>query len=247
MQDGNVAVYPRECVDDCEIKVFAPFGNPTELTYKFPWVIEAASIYNNLNQVLPDQSLLVAGRPSAFLSKAPAATADYPNLLGEDSPLFRLTPDGQARLVGIYIGNSSADGRYILMRASDQSSFFIYDAVADRPLFDIPIDTTLEDYFVMSTRFFDTGILINLSPSVPGEQNVYRFFYHAYVYDTATSIAWEDVNAEINSCPDLLEDGTLVCWFYRTDSTNFDLIRFDPSTGTKTVLMKNGWLIDFAQ
>ena len=105
MQDGNVAVYPRECVDDCEIKVFAPFGNAAELTYNFPWVIESASIYNNLNQVLPDQSLLVAGRPSAFLSKAPAAVADYPDLLEEDSPLFRLTPDGEARLVGIYIGN----------------------------------------------------------------------------------------------------------------------------------------------
>ena len=247
MQDGNVAVYPRECVDDCEIKVFAPFGNTTELTYNFPWVIEAASIYNNPNQVLPDQSLLVAGRPSAFLSKTPAAMADYPDLLGEDSPLFRLTPDGQARLVGIYIGNASEDGRYILLRSSDQTKFFIYDVIADRPLFDIPIDSTLEDYFVMSARFFDTGVLINLSASVPGEQSAYRFFYSAYVYDTSTSIAWEDINAEINSCPDLLEDGNLVCWFYRTDGTNFDLVRFDPIAGTRTVLMENGWLIDFTQ
>ncbi len=247
MQDGNVAVYPRECVDDCEIKVFAPFGNTTELAYNFPWVIESASIYNNLDQVLPDQSLLVAGRPSAFLSKAPAAAADYPGLLGEDSPLFRLTPDGQARLVGIYMGYASEDGRYILLRSSDQTKFFIYDAVTDRPLFDIPIDTQLEDYYVMSARFFDTGILVNLSASVAGEQNDYRFFYSAHVYDTSTSIAWEDVNAEINSCSDLLEDGNLVCWFYRTDGTNFDLVRFDPVAGTRTVLMENGWLIDFTQ
>jgi hypothetical protein len=247
LKDGNVAIYPRECADDCEIKVFAPFGNTTELNYKFPWVIESASIYNNLNQVLPDQSLLVAGRPSAFLSKAPAAVADYPDLLGEDSPLFRLTPDGQARLVGIYIGNASEDGRYILLRSSDQTKFFIYDVIADRPLFDIPIDTELEDYMVMSVRFFDTGILVNLSPVVPGGQNEYRFFYHAYVYETSTSIAWEDVNAEINSCPDLLEDGTLVCWFYRADSTNFDLMRFDPATGKKTALLENAWLIDFTQ
>jgi hypothetical protein len=245
MQEGNVAVYPRECVDDCEIKVFAPFGNTTELTYKFPWAIESASIYNNLNQVLPDQSLLVAGSPSAFLSKAPAAKADYPDLLGEDSPLFRLTPDGQARLVGIYIGNASEDGRYVLLRSSDQTKFFIYDVIADRPLFDIPIDTKLEDYYLMSARFFDTGILINLSASVVGEQNVYRFFYNAYVYNTSKSIAWEDVNAEINSCPDLLEDGTLVCWFSRTDGNNFDLIRYDPTTGKKTVLLENSWLIDF--
>jgi hypothetical protein len=245
MQDGNVAVYPRECVDDCEIKVFAPFGNTTQLTYNFPWGIESASIYNNLNQVLPDQSLLVAGKPSAFLSKAPTAVADYPDLLGEDSPLFRLTPDGKARLVGIYIGNASKDGHYILLRSSDQTKFFIYDVIADRTLFDIPIDTKLEDYYLMSARFFDTGILINLSASVPGEKNVYRFFYHAYVYETSASSAWEDVNAEINSCPDLLEDGTLVCWFGRTDGNNFDLVRFDPTTGTKTVLLENVWLIDF--
>ena len=247
MRDGNIAVYPRECVDDCEIKVFAPFGNAAELTYNFPWVIESASIYNNLDQVLPDQSLLVAGRPSAYLSKAPAAVADYPDLLEEDSPLFRLTPDGEARLVGIYIGNASKDGRYFLLRSSDQTSFFIYDVIADRPLFDIPIDTELEDYMVMSVRFFDTGILVNLSPVVPGGQNEYRFFYHAYVYETSTSMAWEDVNAEINSCPDLLEDGTLVCWFYQTDSTNFDVVRFDPTSGEKTTLLENVWLIDFTQ
>jgi len=245
LKDGNVAVYPRECVDTCEIKVIAPFGNAAELTYKFQWVIESASLYNNLNQVLPDQSLLVAGRPSDFLSKSPAAAATYPELTGEDSPLFRLTPDGQARLVGIYMANTSDDGRYMLLRSPDQASFFIYDVIADRPLFDIPIDTTLEDYLV-TARFLDTGILVNLSPSVPGEKNVYRFFYHAYVYDTANSIAWEDVNAEINSCSDLLKDGTLVCWFYRTDSSNnFDLMRFDPVTGTKTPLLENAWLIDF--
>ncbi len=247
MQDGNIAVYPRECVDECEIKVFVPFGNTTELTYNFPWVIESGSIYNNINQVLPDQNLLVAGRPSAFLSKAPAAVTDYPDLLEEDSPLFRLTPDGQARLVGIYIGNASEDGRYILLRASDQSSFFVYDAMADRPLFDLPIDNTLEDYFVMSVQFFDTGILVNLVPSVSGGQNEYRYFYHAYIYKTSTPIAWEDVNAEIINCPDLLEDGTLVCWFYRTDSTNFDLVRFDPASGAKTILLENVWLIEFAQ
>jgi hypothetical protein len=246
LKDGKVAVYPRECVDTCEIKVFTPFENTAELTYKFPWTIESASIYNSLDQVLPDQTLLVAGRPSAFLSKPPAAAADYPDLLGEDSPLFRLTPDGQARLVGIYTGNVSDDGHYILLRTSDQTSFFIYDVIADRPLFDIPIDTALEDYYV-TTRFFDTGILVNLSASPPGEKGVYRYFYHAYVYETSTSIAWEDVNAETSACPDLLNDGTLVCWSYQTDPTSvtYDLIRFDPASEKKTTLVENAWLIEF--
>jgi hypothetical protein len=246
LKDGKVAVYPRECVDACEIKVLTPFGNAEELTYHFPWTIESASIYNSLDEVLPDQSLLVAGRPYAFLSKSPAAVADHPDLLGEDSPLFRLTPDGRAHLVGIYTGNVSDDGRYMLLRSTDQTSFFIYDVIADRPLFDIPIDTDLDDYFVLSTRFLNNGIVVNLSPSVPGEQNVYRFFYHAFVYETSESIAWEDVNAEISGCPDLLNDGALVCWFYRTDSSNnFDLVRFDPTSDTKTILLENVWLIDF--
>ena len=121
----------------------------------------------------------------------------------------------------------------------------MYDAVADRPLFDIPIDIALEDYMVMSARFFDDGMLVNLSASVPGRKNAYRFFYHAYVYETSASISWEDVNAEINVCPDLLADGTLICWLYPTDSTSFDLIRFDPATGTKTTLLENAWLVDF--
>lgn len=244
LKDGRVAVYPRECVDTCVIKVIAPFGNVAELTYKFPWVIESASIYNTLDQVLPDQSLLVAGRPYAFLSNEPAAIRTYPDLLGEDSPLFRLTSDGQARLVGIHTGNVSDDGRYILLRASNQTSFFIYDALADRPLFDIPIDTELEDYFV-STRFLDMGILVSLSSSVPGEQNVYRFFYHAYVYEPPISIAWEDVNAEVSTCPDLLNDGTIICWFYHTDTFKSDLVRFDAANGAKTILLEDAWLIEY--
>ena len=246
-KDGKVIVFPRDCVDTCEIKVITPFGSDAELDYAFPWAIQSAGTYGEVNQLLPNKSLLFVGEAYLFLANTPAALNDYPELLDEDRPLFRLTPDGQAHLVGTYAGGVSDDGRYILLRASNQSSFFVYDAMADRPLFDLLIDNTLEDYFVMSVQFFDTGILINLIPSVPGGQNEYRYFYHAYVYKTSTPIAWEDVNAEINSCPDLLEDGTVICWFYRTDSTNFDLVRFDPITGEEPILLKNTWLIEFTQ
>jgi hypothetical protein len=243
MKDGNVAVYPRDCMDTCEIKVIAPFGSEPDLTYKFPWVIEFASIYNTLDQVLPDQGLLVAGRPSAYLSNTPAAVETYPDLTGEDSPLFRLTPDGQARLVGIYTGSVSDDGRYLLLRSSDQTSFFIYDAVADRPLFDMPVDPGLEDFFP-TVKFLDSGILVNLTASVSGDKDAYRSFYHVYPYKTSTALAWEDVNLEYSGCPDLLDDGSVVCWLYRMDTSNFDLIRYDPVTETKTTLLENIWLID---
>ena len=65
------------------------------------------------------------------------------------------------------------------------------------------------------------------------------------MYETSASIAWEDVNAEISGCPDLLEDGSVICWFYRTETSNSDLVRYDPTTGTKALLLENVWLIDF--
>jgi len=250
LRAGKGLVYDWDCVDNCALKVITPFGNDAALNYNLPWTIEGATSYVNVRQVLPDQSLLFAGLSYSALSNIPVIVETYPDLTQLDIPLFRLTPDGQARLVGFYeegisTSNVSPNSRFILMKSTDKTSFFMYDAVADRPLFDMPIDPTLENYLVMSTRFYDTGIVVNLNASMPGGQNVYRFFYHAYVYETAASIAWEDVNAEINSCPDLLEDGTLVCWFYRTDSTNFDLVRFDPVSGTKTPLLENVWLVDF--
>ena len=250
LRDGKVLVYSWNCVDACEINVVAPFGNEAALSYNLPWTIENATSYVSVRQVLPDQSLLFAGMPYATLSNSPATVETYPDLTNVDIPLFRLTPNGQAHLVGTYVeadftSNVSADGQFILMKSTDQTSFFVYDAIADRPLFDMPIDTDLEDHLV-TVRFFDNGIVANLSASVPGtKHSVYQDFYYVYYYKTSTALAWEDVNAEINSCPDLLEDGTLVCWFYRTDTSNSDLVRFDPASETKTTLLENVWLIDF--
>ncbi|HET7145225.1 MAG TPA: hypothetical protein VFI68_14495, partial [Anaerolineales bacterium] len=249
LKDRKVLVYSWNCVDNCEIKVLAPFGNDTALTYNLPWTIEGATSYVNVRQVLPDQSLLFAGMSYSALSNTPAIVETYPELTRLDIPLFRLTPNGQARLVGIYIdgdftSNVSPNGQFILMKPTDKTSFFIYDAVADRPLFSMPIDTELEDYLT-TIRFFDNGIVVNLSASVPGtKHSVYHYFYHVYYFKTSTALSWEDVNAEIDTCPDILEDGTLVCWFYRTDGTNFDLVRYDPASATKTTLLENVWMID---
>jgi len=244
LKDGKGIVYPLDCVDDCEIKLISPFANEAELTYHFPWTIEFGTFYGEVGQWLPDQSLLLAGKPFANFSNPPAAAEAYPDLTGNDSPLFRLTPDGQARLVGIYTGNVSDDGRYILLRSSNQTSFFVYDAVADRPLFDMPVDPALEG-FLPTVKFLDTGILVNLTASVVGDKNAYRSFYYVYSYKTSTAMTWEDVNLEYSGCPDLLEDGSVVCWLYRMDTFNFDLVRYDPVTETKTTLLENVWLIDF--
>jgi len=250
LKDGRGLVYYWNCVDNCEIEVFAPFGGDAALTYNLPWTIESATSNVRVRQLLPDQSLLFTGMPYATLSNTPAIVETYPDLTEIDVPLFRLTPDGQARLVGIYVEDDlastvSPNGQFILMKSIDQTSFFIYDAVEDRPLFDMPINPDLEDPLAM-VRFFDDGIVVNLSAAVPGTKHgVYRNFYHVYYHETSTAMAWEDVNFEITGCPDLLEDGSVICWFYRTDTSNSDLIRYDPATGTKTTLLENVWLIDF--
>lgn len=115
---------------------------------------------------------------------------------------------------------------------------------ADRSLFDIPINPDLEDALV-TIKFFDNGMLADSSASEPGTKHgVYHHFNYLYDFKTSTLLNWEDVNGEINTCPDLLEDRTLVCWFYRPDSENFDLVRLDSADGTKTVLMENVRLID---
>jgi hypothetical protein len=247
LADGKGVVFPRECADNCEIKVVSPFGNDAELTYKLPWGTRSGSFNGSVSQLLPDQSLLFVGSPLYSLKTTPAIMQTYPDLKKDDNPVFRLTTDGQARLVGAGEGNISPDGRFLLMRSPDQASFFMYDAITDQPLFNMPIDSGLVDY-LSDVRFFDAGNIVNLSAAVPDTgNNDYRYFYHDYVYETSTSSAWEDVKAEINSCSDLFEDGSLVCWMYRPDSSNFDLVRFDPATGTKTVLMENGWLIDTIQ
>ncbi|MCE9647247.1 MAG: hypothetical protein K8S20_14720 [Chloroflexi bacterium] len=249
LRDGRILVYAWNCLDACEMNVVAPFGNDAALTYSLPWAIEGSTSYVEVRQVLPDQSLLFAGPPYVGLSNVPAIVKTYPGLEGGDIPLFRMTPDGQARLVGLYVEgvftkDVSADGRYILMQTIDKTSFFIYDAVADRPLFEMPLDPELEDYLATIT-FLDDGILVNLNASVPGTKHaVYRSFYYVYDFKTSAALNWEDVNLQITDCPDLLEDGSLVCWFVNTDTANSDLVRYNPATGARTVLLENVWGIE---
>src|SRR6266540_2509490 len=177
LKDGMAMTYPLDCVDDCEIRISTPFRDDPELTYHFPWAIQYGASYAQVNQYLPDRSLIFAGEPYLGFANPPAALETYPDLTEEDSPLFRLTPDGQARLVGILANNISDDRRYILLESSDHTSFFIYDVMADRPLFDMPMDSTLEDYYP-TVRFFDRGILVTLGATVPSEENAYRVFDH---------------------------------------------------------------------
>jgi hypothetical protein len=103
------------------------------------------------------------------------------------------------------------------------------------------------DYFYLDVNYFDTGIVVNLTASVLSEKNVYRSFFYVYSFQTSTASTWEDVNSEISDCPDLLEDGTVVCWMYRTDTSttyNFDLVRYDPVSGTRAALMESVLFIE---
>jgi hypothetical protein len=250
LKDGEVLVYPWSCVDNCAIKIFAPFGSAATLTYNLPWKIDGATSYVKVRQLLPDQSLLFAVLPYINFSNIPAIVETNPDLAKEDIPLFRLTPEGKSRLVGIYVegdltSNVSPNGQFFLMQPTDKSSFFMYDAVVDRPLFSMPINTELEAPLA-NIKFFDNGILVKMSAAVPGTKNsVFRYFYYEYHYQSSTTQAWEDVNLEFDTCIDILDDGALVCWVAGTDGTNNEnLIRFDPATGAKTILLENTILID---
>ena len=126
LKDGRGLVYYWNCVDNCEIEVFAPFGGDAALTYNLPWTIESATSNVRVRQLLPDQSLLFTGMPYATLSNTPAIVETYPDLTEIDVPLFRLTPDGQARLVGIYVEDDlastvSPNGQFILMKSISQT------------------------------------------------------------------------------------------------------------------------------
>jgi hypothetical protein len=250
LKDGEVLVYPWSCVDNCAIKIFAPFGSAATLTYNLPWKIDGATSYVKVRQLLPDQSLIFAVLPYINFSNIPAIVETNPDLAKEDIPLFRLTPEGKSRLVGIYVegdltSNVSPNGQFFLMQPTDKSSFFMYDAVVDRPLFSMPINTELEAPLA-NIKFFDNGILVKMSAAVPGTKNsVFRYFYYEYHYQSSTTQAWEDVNLEFDTCIDILDDGALVCWVAGTDGTNNEnLIRFDPATGAKTILLENTMLID---
>lgn len=242
LANGHGVAFPRECADNCELRDVSPFGGAPDIKYTLPWGIEGATYYPLISQLLPDHSLIFVGEGYAQLQTRPALVKSYPDLAADDEPVFRLTPDGRARLVGLYRSAEfatdtipiSADGRYLLLKSLDHKSLFIYDAVADRALFDLP--AYADQNPVIEVKFFDTGILVatygDVTPT--GANNN----FHAYVYGLAKTIAWDAGGAQFADCEDLLPDGSLICWT-GPDPMHTDLVQYQPATGAVVTLQKN--------
>lgn len=97
LQNGMGISFSSDCQDQCKISLVSPFQNETERTYTLPW---AARISRNplMNVLTEDQSLIVSTRALARLSTVPAIVKDYPDFPQYDRPIFRLMPNGEARL-----------------------------------------------------------------------------------------------------------------------------------------------------
>jgi hypothetical protein len=236
-------IFPRDCNDNCELRVVSPFGSDAELKYTLPWGIQATGFYPLLSQLLPDQSLIFVGDSYSQLATTPAIVKDTPNLRDDDEPVFRLSPDGRSRIVGIYRSIEfaydkipiSPDGRYFLLKSLDQTSFFIYDAVADRPLFSMPAYPDL-DYLNAQVRFSDGGIMVHVNGTAA--DGVYKNFFHAYSYNLAKAISWDAGGAQYADCEDILPDDSLICWT-GAEPQHINLIRYDPASAQVTILQKD--------
>lgn len=244
LDNGNGLVIPNGCEDNCTVRVVDLFADQTKASYQVPWGLTLRFTWNEITQALPDQSLLIPGAPMIVLTSEPALMLDYPSIAPENAPLFRLTPDGQFDLIGLYNKIDSAfffaspDGRYPVLQAVDKSNIFIYDAETGKTLMTIPSDPGRDDPFIWND-FYDNGVLVNLSWN-GSDQNIFA----AYNYETGAGAVWEDNSYEITSCPTLFDDGTLICWFTsQTDPDIFDLIHFDPVSGKRTPLLENVWFV----
>ena len=246
LRDGKAMTYSYECEDRCEIKVISPFNDMEELKFTIPWST-AVTLHNPLMNILTeDQSLVFTAEPLNRFVNAPSIVNDYPSFPQSDSPVFRLTLDGKARLIGFYAGETSSDtvpastdGRYLFLKSVDESSYFVYDTREDRSIADIPIDPTMESYFGGATHFRENGFIIKITASTP--DGTYRDSYLTYSLQTEETFHWESDTEVFDYFQDILPDGTIICELADMDTSANQLIRYDPRTHKSKTLLENAW------
>lgn len=246
LRDGWAMSFSVECTDQCEIKVISPFSGKGEMTYILPW--STTVMYHNplMNLLASDQSLIVSAAPLVQLTQTPVIVGDYPDFPQLDSPVFRLTSDGKARLIGFYALETSldtipasTDGRYLFLRAVDGSSYFVYDVREDRSIAEIPIDRTIkvEDYFGGVIQFFEHGFIAKISASMP--EGTFRNSYLMYSFQTGESFYWESETEIFEFFQDILPDNTIICNRGDMNTSVSRLVRYAPQTQTSETLLEN--------
>ncbi len=241
LRGGEAVLSSGDCQGPCDIEIIEPMTNKILANYTLPWV--AQSFFRLGTQFLPNQNMLWIGASSSQLLEPPATQSDFPELDDFDHPVFLLGDQKQEELIGIFPNEFfdffqypiSDDGRYILLKSSTGSHYFIYDAFENLELFSLPIEEGW-DYFYGDVSFFEEGILIHFLASNPDKE--YKDFYSMHQFGQSGSVYWEDQEGSILSCPDLFSDGTLACWFQNPD-LYYDLVRFNPTDQTKVQLVEN--------
>jgi hypothetical protein len=242
-------ILPNQCTDECPMQVISPFEDSTVKSYTLPWSIQTQTYYRQYLHLLPDDDLIVVGQKAADFASPPSLMQAYPTLTNIEQPTIRLSPDGKARLLGIFpaaefsgVGSSplSQDERYLVLKAIDGASFFVYDLQNDRSLFNMPLDPAL-NYFYATVNYFDQGILLHVTAALADE--TYQDFYSLYHNDTADTVNWSDKNAQMYGCSDMYADHTLACWFTLPDDS-YAFSRFDPVSGSKVLLAEHLMLLE---
>lgn len=246
LRGGEAVIYPKNCLGPCDLEIIDPMTNRILHKYTLPWV--AQSFIRLGTQLLPNQKMLWIGASSNQLLDAPATRKDFPQLNDIDFPVFLLSEEKPAELIGIFSNEFldyyqypiSDDGRYILLKSVSGSHYFIYDTFENLELFSLPIKEGW-DYFYGDVNFYEEGFLIHFLAS--NSEKEYIDFYSVYNFGQSGSVYWEDQEGEILSCPDLFSDGTISCWIQRPD-TNYDLVRFEPGTEKLRKLVENVFVLE---
>ncbi len=217
LRNGVGLEFTANCADNCEIQLVTPFTDQPDQTYVLPWhtfSIRALPLFYILT---PDQSLIFTGGSLSRAPTPPAILNDYPEMEDFDAPVFRLAPNGSARLVGRYVREFdtfgipiSSDGRYMLLGAADHQSFFFYDTWQDAILTQLPAQREL-DYFGEAI-FLSQGRIAHLTAMTPNRDYVDSFLVHSDY--SGAAYAWQEENVILGDCFDLLEDDSLVCTLY---------------------------------
>jgi len=246
LRGGEAVIYPKNCQGPCDIEIIDPMTNKILHNYTLPWV--AQSFISLGTQLLPNKNMLWMGAASSQLLDAPETRNDFPELNDVDFPVFLMSEEKPAELIGIFSKKFldyfqypiSDDGRYILLKSISGSHYFIYDAFENLELFSLPIKEGW-DYFYGDVRFYTEGILIHFLAS--NNEKDYIDFYSLHEFGQTGSVYWEDQEGSILTCPDLFSDGTISCWIQRPD-TNYDLVRFEPNTENSKYLIENVFVLE---
>jgi hypothetical protein len=234
----------RNCANPCRIEVGAPFGGADGATYSLPWEYWGY-FFPRMTRLTADGSLMFVGAEPSFLDQQPELVQQYPAWdENSDLPVFRLSPDGSSRLVGLYVHSGefdkfpiSPDGRYSILKSLDGKNLFIYDSEADRTLSEM--STLPETEYIESLVLFtEAGIVIERTAAFGSD--TYRSYYHFHSFQTGKSYSWDDAAGLLYGCIDILPGDRLVCSKYTDDLNSTDMVLFDPATQQVTTLAEGG-------